>query len=166
MRKKREIDAAFLSSYKDMKIEYPFCYKSVGKHEENYFRYLEDGRYEYICISEKKMHMSYGTRVESIQGLLDDDNFYFKTIANRETVITNEDFEFARKQYYHNYQKYLSADQYLSREVEELIQLKEEKEDALEEKSSSSILSSKAEKEKQDMENFFNEGRNEPTFGA
>lgn len=120
---RRQIDAAFLSTYKDVLIEYPFCYKTKSKTEENYFRYLEDGRYEYICISEKKMHMSYGTRVDSIQGLIDDDTFYFKTLHNREEVITNEDFEFARTQYYHNYKKYLSGDNYLAREVEEMMML-------------------------------------------
>lgn len=135
-RKRRELDAAFLSTYVDVKIEYPFCYKTKGKTEQNYFRYLEDGRYEYICISEKKMHMSFGTRVDSIQGLMDDDTFYFKTLHNREEVITNEDFEFARSQYYNNYKLYLSGDKYLSREVEDMIALenlnKQEEESFLE----------------------------------
>ncbi len=84
MAKRRVIDEAFLSKYKDIEIKYPFCYKTESKTETNYFRYLEDGRYEYICESEKKMHMSYGTRVDSIQGLINEDSFLFilKTIKS------------------------------------------------------------------------------------
>lgn len=159
MKKRREIDAAFLASYKDTKIEYPFCYKTKSKHEETYFRYLEDGRYEYISISEKKMHMSYGTRVESIQGLVDEDNFYFKTISNRETVITNEDFEFARTQYYHNYKTYLSGDKYLSREVEEIISMKE-----MDKRAEEDFLNSKIQKEKEDIGNFLNKENDGEAF--
>lgn len=113
---------AFLSTYQDIKIQYPFCYQTKDK--KNYFRYLEDGRYEYICITEDKIHFSYGTRANTIQGLMQDDEFYFKTLANREIVITNQDFEDARKIFFSNYKNYLSGSSYLAHEVQEIIELK------------------------------------------
>lgn len=129
---KRKVDDSFLDKYKDIKIEYPFCYKSkIGK---NFFRYMPDGRYEYICLEEKKSTLSFGCRSNSINHLLEEDDFYFKILANLNEVITNEEFEFQRKLYSAEYEKYLEGVKYISLGVEKIIKEKEKEEKQVEEK--------------------------------
>ena len=123
MSKRRVVDDVFLDKYVDVKIEYPFCYETPNK--KNFFRYLEDGRYEYICLEEKKATLSFGSRANSIGTLMDEDSFYFKVLANLNTVITNEDFEFQRALFSSEYTKYLAGDKYLSMEVQKEITKKE-----------------------------------------
>lgn len=121
VKKRRELDQAFLSTYKDFKVEYPFC--TLSKDGKEYFRYLEDGRYENITIKGKLMSFSYGTRTDSILGLQNDDGFHFKVLGNVHNIITNEDFEIARKLLFSNYRNYLAGSHYLAKEVQDMIDL-------------------------------------------
>jgi hypothetical protein len=122
--KNRNIDQAFLDVYMDIKIKYPFCYKD--KSNRNYFRYLEDGRYEYICLEPYKATLSFGSRAGSIDYLLEEDGFYFKILANLNEVITNEEFEIRREEYLKEYDKYLAGDKYINAQVKDIIRRKNE----------------------------------------
>ena len=137
MSKKIEIDNVFLDKYQDLEIKYPFCYKT--KNGKNFFRYLEDGRYEFICLEEKRATLSFGSRANSIGNLLNEDGFYFKVLANLNEVITNEDFEFQRALFTKEYEKYLSAEKYLSNEVQKIID-KEKQSTKKEENQASEII--------------------------
>ena len=123
MSKRSVIDDAFLDKYVDIKIEYPFCYETPNR--KNFFRYLEDGRYEYVCLEEKKATLGFGSRANSIGTLIDEDGFYFKVLANLNTVITNEEFELRRDLFSIEYTKYLDGSKYLSMEVQKEIDKKE-----------------------------------------
>ncbi|HMT03330.1 MAG TPA: hypothetical protein PKD00_08510 [Burkholderiales bacterium] len=114
------IDEAFFDRYENIEIKYPFCYKT--KNGKNFFRYLEDGRYEFICLEDKKSTLSFGSRANSIGTLLNENGFYFKILANLNEVITNEDFEFQISLFTKEYEKYLSANKYLSAEVQSKIE--------------------------------------------
>ena len=122
MAKVRNIDSAFLAVYQDVKIEYPFCYKT--RKGDNYFRYLEDGRYEYICLESYKATLSFGSRAGSIDVLIAEDGFFFKVLANLNEVITNEEFETKREEYLKEYDKYLAGDKYISASVKDIIKRK------------------------------------------
>lgn len=126
----RKVDKSFLEVYKDLEISYPFCYKS--KNGKNFFRYLEDGRYEYLCLEDKKSTLSFGCRSNSIDHLLEEKDFYFKVIANLNEVITNEEFEFQRKLFSAEYEKYLSGMKYISMGVEKIIREKQKEEEKIE----------------------------------
>lgn len=118
---KRKVDDGFFDAgYNDIVITYPFCYKS--KDNKNFFRYLEDGRYEFICMDKYNITMSFGSRAGKIDSLIEENDFYFKVLANLNEVISNEDFEFQRELYKKEYEKYLNGDKYLSREVEKFIE--------------------------------------------
>jgi len=120
---KRKVDEAFhQAGYKDYEIVYPFCYKT--KNGINFFRYLEDGRYEFICMDKYATTMSFGSRAGTIEALLEEKDFYFKVIANLNEVISNEDFEFQRALYLSEYNKYLLGDKYLAGEVDRLLKSK------------------------------------------
>lgn len=116
---KRKPDEAFLALYEDIKIVYPFCYMTPN--QKNFFRYLEDGRYEYLCFENNRVTFSFGARAQSIESLLSDDEFYFKVLHSINTIITNEEFEFRRNLYTVEYNKYLEGDKYLAREVEKIL---------------------------------------------
>lgn len=116
---KRKVDEAFLNLYEDIKVVYPFCY--VTPNGKNFFRYLEDGRYEYISFENSRVTFSFGARAQSIESLLDDDNFYFKILYSRNEIITSEEFEFRRDLYTKEYEKYLEGDKYLAEEVKKII---------------------------------------------
>jgi len=112
----KKLDDSFFEIYVDVKIEYPFCYVTPNK--KNYFRYLADGRYEYICFENNRVTLSFGARAQSINGLLSDDEVYFKILANINTVITNEEFELRRSLLTVEYNKYLDGDKYIAAEVQ------------------------------------------------
>ncbi len=116
---KRKPDESFLALYEDVKIVYPFCFMSPNG--KNFFRYLEDGRYEYLSFELSRVAFSFGARAQSLESLQQDDEFYFKVLANRNTVISNEDFEFRRNLYMVEYTKYLEGDKYLANEVQKII---------------------------------------------
>lgn len=120
---RKKIDESFFEAkYIDIEIKYPFCYKTKEtKDGINYFRYLEDGRFENIKISEKSCAYIFGCRANSIEELLADDGFYFKVLSNLNDVIENNEFENAYKLYLIEIEKYLSASKYLSREVNKII---------------------------------------------
>lgn len=112
---RRKLDEAFLSTYKDFEVIYPFCL--LSKNGKHYSRYLEDGRFEYLSIEEKHMTFQFGTRTDSLQNLVDDDKFNFKQLGNVHNIITNEDFELARRIYFSNYTKYLSSTDYYANDI-------------------------------------------------
>ena len=122
------VDEAFLKIYEDIKIEYPFCYRTPNG--KNFFRYIADGRYEYISFESNRVTMGFGSRANSIDNLLSDDNFYLKVLANINTVINNEDFEFQRSLYMTEYDKYLQGDKYLAFEVQKVIEKKRKEEES------------------------------------
>ncbi len=124
MGKVRNIDSAFLAVYKDIEIKYPFCYKN--RNDQNYFRYLEDGRYEFLCLEPFKSTLSFGSRAGSLDVLLSEDAFYFKVLANLNEVITNEEFESKREEYLKEYDKYLAGDKYINTQVKDIIRKKNE----------------------------------------
>lgn len=116
---KKIIDEAFEAVYKAIIIQYPFCYKT--KDEKNYFRYLEDGRFEFICIENKFVTLQFGTRCDTIECLQEENNSTFKTLASKNIIITNEDFEEIRNIYFEQYKNYLLGTSYLAKEVQDLI---------------------------------------------
>lgn len=105
-----------------IEIQYPFCYKTKKNTygEINYYRFLEDGRYEHICLQELQMHLSFGNHANTIYSLLGDFEFYFKQIALRNTIITEGEFELQRDEYYKRYNEYLEGSRYIAQEVESL----------------------------------------------
>lgn len=116
---KRILDEHFEAVYKAIEIHYPFCFKT--KDEKNYFRYLEDGRYEYICIHDKHLTLQFGTVCDTIECLQDEHNSTYKVLATRNIIIDNEDFELIRKTYFNQYKMYLLGSAYLAKEVQDLI---------------------------------------------
>lgn len=147
-KKVKKVDKAFFEAekngqkYKDIVIIYPFCY--VTDNGKNYFRYLEDGRYEYLSFENSNCTFSFGCRAASIESLMADDQFYFKVLANQNTIISLEEFEFRRSLVMAEYDKYLKGDKYLSFAVENLIKQKEleEKEKQKNNSTSEDIISS------------------------
>lgn len=129
-KKNIEIDQVFLNKYQNVEIKYPFCYKT--KNCKNYYRYLEDGRYEYIYDGGKKMTMQFGTHADSLVGLMNENGFYFKVLACRETIIENSEFEEKRKEYFENYKNYLNGDQYLAHDVKMLLHLQDQQNSEIE----------------------------------
>lgn len=126
MAKKSIDDDDFLNKYIEIEIKYPFCYKT--KDDKNYFRYLEDGRFEHICLEEKRHCLTFGNYSNSIERLNNDKDFWFKVLGNLNLLIDNEEFEFARELLMSVYKKYLNGDQFIAFEVERIIKLKEKRE--------------------------------------
>ena len=122
----------------DKEINYPFCYKT--KDEKNFFRYLEDGRYDHVCLNENMVTLSFGRRTNSINHLINEDQFYFKVLANLNIEISNEDFEWSIKRFDMEYKKYLEGADYIARDVEKIKKIKEaEKLNSIEENNSDII---------------------------
>lgn len=110
--------------YENIEIKYPFCYKT--KDEKYFFRYLEDGRFEKIWFEEKNHGFCFGTYSNSINGLVNEKDFYLKVVGNLNTIIENEEFETRRNYIFTKYKKYTSGEQFLSIQAEELLRKKEE----------------------------------------
>lgn len=122
MGRKIVIDAQQQARFKNIVITYPFCIKSGNeKSGYNYFRYLEDGRYEYIFEQDLKMHFSYGNQINSIQGLANNDEFWYKVLLNNHERITSEEFESKRADFFSRYEDYLSGARYIAKQVEQII---------------------------------------------
>lgn len=116
------IDAEQQAKWKDLNIVYPFCIK-YGSEERGYTycRHLEDGRYEHLCCEPLKMHFSYGNQVNHISGLLNNDEYWYKQLANLHTVITSEEFETARADFFGRYQNYMLGTEFIAKDVQKML---------------------------------------------
>lgn len=126
--------------YEDIKIEYPFCYKD--NLQKNYFRYLEDGRFENIVLEDNRHGIVFGTFTNSINGLINENDFWLKIVANLNTIIDNDEFETALNTLFIRYDKYRKAEMFVALQVEKIIKLKE-----LEEFKAKEVLDKKKEEE-------------------
>lgn len=111
------------NGFEDIEITYPFCFKTKQDNygKINYYRYLEDGRYENITVEYLQMHFSYGNHSNTIYALCGDHEFYFKHLANIHTLIDSKEFEDARQIYFDRYNDYLEGLKYIAKEVKEMI---------------------------------------------
>lgn len=109
--------------FKNNEIIYPFCFKTkTSKYNgTSYYRYLEDGRFEHLCIQELQMHMSYGNHSNFIHSLISDNEYYFKILNSHHITITVEEFEQQIKTYYERYADYLNGTKYIATEVEQIL---------------------------------------------
>lgn len=122
MGRKIVIDYEQQLKWKNIEIVYPFCIK-YGSDQKgySYCRHLEDGRYEYLCCEPLKMHFSYGNQINNIPVLINNDEYWYKQLANLHKTITNEEFETARKQFFDKYQNYLNGTEYIAKDVKQLL---------------------------------------------
>lgn len=109
--------------FKDDEIVYPFCFKTRESKYNGicYYRYLEDGRFEHLCIQDLQMHLTYGNHSNFIHSLVSDNDFYFKVLNSRHITITEEEFEEQIRLYYERYQEYRSGCKYIAIEVEKVL---------------------------------------------
>lgn len=120
--KKIEIESD--SPLNGVTVNYPFCYKTKKDTygEINFYRYLEDGRFEHICLQELQMHLTFGNHSNTIYSLVADTEFYFKQLALRHVIITSEEFDEQRNELYKRYNEYLEGTKYTAIEVEDFIE--------------------------------------------
>lgn len=112
------------SQLNGIEISYPFCFKTKKNTygDINYYRYLEDGRYEHICVQELQIHLSFGNHSNTIYSLVGDHEFYFKQLALKHEIITSEEFDEERNKIYERYNEYLQGTKYIASEVEKMIE--------------------------------------------
>jgi len=126
---KKDLDAGLFDNrndvngekWSDKKISFPFCLRT--ENETSYWRYAEDGRFEYLCMKQKECCLSFGTYEDKISGIIQDKEFYFKVLSNRFIVISNEEFGIALKRLIEFHGLFMEAKAFLSKEVEEEIKL-------------------------------------------
>lgn len=115
------------SPLRHIEVTYPFCFKTKEKKYEgvSYHRYLEDGRFECITIQDLQMNFQYGNRTNTIYALVGDHEFYFKQIIQRNELISQEEFDEKRKEFFERYKDYLEGAKYIATEVERMLSSQE-----------------------------------------
>lgn len=101
--------------FKDLQVEFPLTLRS--KCCKHWFRYSNDGRFEYIDMRHNRMSLSFGRYANQLHQLYNEENFYLKILSQRLEKITNEDFENKLVEFYQSYDKYLKGKLFLTEEI-------------------------------------------------